>query len=249
MGPAAAALVTLLSLAAGPAADTRPAAAARRTVVVLYSNPPEAAGLHELSVALSDGIRAGSKVPVDVYGEYTGLDRFSGAAYEDALLALYREKYARRKIDLLVVEGPAAMEFVNARNVLPEVPVVTSYVRRGLVEAARAARREVTGALPSQNAPRTLEMMLSLYPGTRRILVVLGGSAYERGQADQGRILFAGLANRIEISYTNDLPLEQVEAAVATLPDDTLVVFGSFLQDAAGRDYDSTEPLTRISRA
>ncbi len=249
MGPAVAALVTLLSLAAGPAADVRPADAARRTVVVLYSNPPEASGLHELSAALSEGIHSGSTVPVDVYGEYTGLDRFSGSAYEETLLGLYEEKYANRKVDLLVVEGPAAMEFVNARNLLPGVPVVTCYVRRGLVEDARKARREVTGALPSQNAPRTLEMMLSLYPATRRILVVLGGSAYERGQADQGRILFASFAGRVEISYTNDLSLEQVETRVAALPDDTLVLFGSFLQDAAGRDYDTTAPLTHISRA
>ncbi|HET9034729.1 MAG TPA: hypothetical protein VFN45_00940, partial [Myxococcaceae bacterium] len=97
MGPAVAALL-FVTLAAGP-----PAATDRRTVVVLYSNPPGAAGLHEFSLALSEGIRSGSKVPVDVHGEYTGLDRFSGPAYEEALLAFYREKYATKKVDLLVV--------------------------------------------------------------------------------------------------------------------------------------------------
>ena len=245
MGPAAAALLTLLSAAPVPAAETP----ARRTVVVLYSNPPETSGLHELSVALSEGIRAGSKVPVDVYGEYTGLDRFSGPAYEEALLGLYREKYSTKKVDLLIVEGPAAMAFVNARNLLPGVPVVTCYVIRTLVESARAARHAVTGALPAQNAPRTIQMMLSLYPQTRHILVVLGGSAYERGQAEKGREIFAPFAGRVELSYTNDLSLEQVEERVSKLGDDALVLFGSFLQDAAGRDYDSTAPLTRISRA
>src|SRR5215468_210765 len=250
MGTAVAALVTLLSLAAGSPAEVRAAAGGeRRTIVILYSNPLEAAGLHELSVALSEGIQAGSKVPVEIYGEYTGLDRFSGAAYEEALLGLYREKYANKKVDLLIVEGPTAMEFVKSRSFLPGVPVVTCYVARRLVESARAARPELTGALPAQNAPRTIEMMLSLYPATRRILVVLGGSAYERGQAEQGKLLFAPFGSRVEISYTNDLSLEQVEARVSKLEDDTLVLFGSFLQDAAGRDYDSTAPLIRISRA
>ena len=243
MGPAVAALL-ITTLAASPAAPGD-----RRTVVVLYSNPLEATGLHELSVALSEGIRTGLKTPVDVYGEYTGLDRFSGAAYQQALLAFYREKYATKKVDLLVVEGPAAMELVTSKNLMPGVPVVTCYVARPLVEAARAGRPEMTGVLPAQNAPRTIELMLSLYPSTRRILVVLGGSAYERGQAEQGRIIFAPFASRVEITYTNDLPLEQVEAEVSKLPDDTLVLFGSFLQDAAGRDYDTTAPLTRISRA
>jgi PAS domain S-box-containing protein len=243
MGPAVAALL-LSTLAASPANLGE-----RRTVVVLYSNPLEAAGLHELSVALSEGIRGGSRIPVDVYGEYTGLDRFSGPAYEQALLGFYREKYATKKVDLLVVEGPAAMELVTSRNLMPGVPVVTCYVVRKLVEAARAGRPEMTGALPAQNAPLTLELMLSLYPSTRRILVVLGGSAYERGQAEQARMLFSPFAGRVEISYTNDLPLEQVETEVSKLGNDALVLFGSFLQDAAGRDYDTTAPLTRISRA
>ena len=243
MGLAVAALL-ITTLAASPAAPGD-----RRTVVVLYSNPQEAAGLHELSVALSEGIRTGLKTPVDIYGEYTGLDRFSGPAYEQALLAFYREKYAAKKVDLLVVEGPAAMELVTSRNLMPGVPVVTCYVVRRLVEAARAGRPEMTGALPAQNAPRTIELMLSLYPSTRRILVVLGGSAYERGQAEQGRVIFAPFADRVQISYTNDLSLEQLEAEVSKLGDDALVLFGSFLQDAAGRDYDTTEPVTRVSRA
>jgi PAS domain S-box-containing protein len=250
MGPAVAALVTLLSVAADSPAEVRPAhGGAERTIVILYSNPLEAAGLHELSVALSDGIRTASKVPVDIYGEYTGLDRFSGPAYEEALLALYRQKYGTRKVDLLIVEGPAAMEFVIAQNFLPGVPVVTCYVARRLVESARAARPELTGALPAQNAPRTIDLMLSMYPSTRRILVVLGASAYERAQAEQGKILFAPFARRVDVSYTNDLSLEQVEERVSKLGDDSLVLLGSFLQDAAGRDYDSTAPMTRISRA
>jgi len=244
MGPAVAALV-VATLAATVGTDAEP----RRTVVILYSNPQEMAGLHELSTALSEGIRAGSNVPVDIYGEYTGLDRFSGPAYEEALLAFYREKYAAKHVDLLVVEGPAAFDFVVGRKLLAAVPVVTCYVARRLVEAARGSRPDLTGALPAQNAPRTVELMLSLYPSTRRIHVVLGGSAYERGQAEQGRLLFAPFAGRVEISYTTDLSLEQLEARVARLGDDELVLFGSFFQDAAGHDYDTTAPLTRISRA
>ena len=150
--------------------------------MVLYSDPPEASGVHNLSVALSEGIHSGSKVPVDVYDEYTGFDRFSGPAYEEALLGFYREKYSTKKVDLLIVEGAAARAFVSAGNLLPGVPVVTCDVVRSLGideadgepavqqvpqsgdlrrRAARRTRHEVTGALPARNASRTIEMMLS----------------------------------------------------------------------------------------
>ena len=193
------ALLAALLVAIAPAAPRaeRPApAASRRTVVVLHSISQEVAGLHELSVALTDGLQRGSPDPLDIYSEYTGLDRFSGTAYEDALLALYREKYRNRKVDLLVVVGPDALDFVTKRNFLPGVPVVTSYVARRVVEEARLRRPELTGALPAQNAPRTLELMLAMYPATRRIDVVLGASEYERRQAEVGRRIFSGFAER-----------------------------------------------------
>jgi formate hydrogenlyase transcriptional activator len=250
MGTAAALLLSafaaLLRAAPVPESSTP---VPRRSVVVLYSVSQEVAGMHELSVALHEGIRAGAKGPVDVYGEYTGLDRSSGAAYENALLALYREKYGSRKIDLLVVEGPSALDFVVKRNLFPGVPVVACYVSRGLVESARASRPELTGALPAQTAARTIDLMLRLYPSTRRILVVLGASVYERDQAEQGRKLFAPFASRVEFSYTSDLTLEQLETRVRQLDQNDLVLFGSFLQDAARRDFEGTEPLERISAA
>jgi PAS domain S-box-containing protein len=91
--------------------------------------------------------------------------------------------------------------------------------------------------------------MLSMYPGTRRIDVVLGASEYERGQAEQGRRIFAPFADRVTLEYLNDLSLDRIEARVAALPDDALVLFGSLLQDATGRDYQTNAPLERISAA
>jgi PAS domain S-box-containing protein len=218
-------------------------------VVVLYSLPQDDPGLHELSLALTEGIQKGSKVPVDVYDEYTGLDRFSGPAYDEALLALYREKYRSRNVDLLVAVGPTALEFVVARKFLPGVPVVTCYVSRRIVETARSGRPALTGALPAQNAPRTIDLMLSMYPATRRIHVVLGASEYEQGQARRGREIFARFADRVDLVYLNDLSLEQIEARVAKLGEEDLILFGSLLQDAAGRDFHSNEALARISAA
>ena len=250
MGKAAAALLLILTSAvrAAPAPDDSPAGP-HRAVVVLYSFSREVAGLHELSVAVNDGIRKGSPIPVDLYGEYTGLDRFSGEAYADALQAMLREKYRSRKIDLLVLVGPTALDFVLSKNAFPGVPIVTCYVAGPLVEHARRIRAELTGALPAQNAPRTIELMLRLYPETRRIHVVLGASAHERGQVEQGKSLFAPFASRVELTYTSNLSLDQLETRVRQLSDPELVLWGSLLQDATGRGFDTTGPLARISKA
>ncbi len=246
----AALLVAIVAIAPAVPRAGRPAPAeARRTVVVLHSISQEFVGLRELSVALTDGLQRGSPDPLDIYSEYTGLDRFSGTAYEDALLALYREKYGNRQVDLLVVVGPDALDFVTKRSFLPGVPVVTSYVARRVVEEARLRRPELTGALPAQNVPPTLELMLAMYPATRRIDVVLGASEYELRQAEVGRRIFASFAERVELVFLTDLSLEQIEARAAALPDDALVLHASLLQDASGRDFTSNLPVERVSAA
>src|SRR6478736_6128438 len=79
------------SLAQGPAANGAKTPAPvpsvpRRTAVVLYSLPQDVPGLRELAAAISDGLQKGSPGGIDIYSEYTGLDRFSGPTYETSLL-------------------------------------------------------------------------------------------------------------------------------------------------------------------
>ena len=221
----------------------------RKTVVVLYSLPQDMPGLRELSAAITDGIQKDAPGPMDVYSEYTGLDRFASPTYDASLLTLYNEKYATRKVNLLIVVGPSALEFVLARKFLPGVPMVTCYIPRRVVEEGRLQRPEITGALPSQNAPKTIQLMLDLYPKTRRIHVVLGASDYERNQAAIGRTIFSAFSGRVGLEFLNDLTLEQIEAKVRTLPEEDLVLFGSLLRDATGRDFYTNEAISRVSAA
>jgi PAS domain S-box-containing protein len=241
-------LVAVL-LSAGLGSRAGAVAPPRRTVLILHSTPRDLPGVRELDTAVTDGLRSASPGGVDLYVEYTGLDRFTGPAYERSLLALYNEKYATRKIDLIIVVGPSALDFLIQHRFLADVPVITCYVARRFVEAARHERPEITGGVPPQNAPATIELMLQMYPDTRRIQVVLGGSDYERDQAVQGRRIFKSFEERVELVYLNDLTLPAIEARLAALPDDDLVLFGSMLRDAGGQDFDTNQALARISAA
>ncbi|MCX5730615.1 MAG: sigma 54-interacting transcriptional regulator, partial [Deltaproteobacteria bacterium] len=91
--------------------------------------------------------------------------------------------------------------------------------------------------------------MLAMYPATRRIDVVLGASEYELRQAEVGRRIFSSFAERVELVFLTDLSLEQIEARVAALSDDALVLHASLLQDASGRDFTSNLPVERVSAA
>src|SRR4051812_44770458 len=121
------ALFCLIVASAAQAEAPVAAAPQRRTVVALYSVPQDLPGLRELSQAIADGLQKGAPGGLDLYSEYTGLDRFSGTDYESSLLTLYYVKFASRPVDLLVLVGPSALDFVLAKKLLPGVPIVTCY--------------------------------------------------------------------------------------------------------------------------
>ena len=109
------ATLSLLLGLGGLAARAEPAIP-HRTVVILHSFPPDSPGLQELTSSIYTELRKGSPLPVDVYSEYTGLDRFTGPTYESTLLALYAQKYETRAVDLVIAVGPAALNFGSSLN-------------------------------------------------------------------------------------------------------------------------------------
>lgn len=203
----------------------------------------------DLCNALNEGIQKGLGGPVNIYHEYTGLDRFKGAAYERSLLAHYNEGYGKTCPDLIVAVGPTALDFLSASRFLPETPAVACYVTKSLVEKARAQRPNLTGAYPSQGAKKTIQLMLNLYPKTRRIHVVLGASEYERGQAEVGRQIFAEFQNRVAFDYWNDLTLPEMLQQARQHKEDELILFGSLLRDAAGTEFPTNLGLIQLAAA
>jgi len=230
-------------LAGGAVAPVQPAP----SVLLLSSFGEDLTGL---TTALSDAIQAEAGRPVEVAEEYTGLDRYAGAAYEASLLRMYQTKYAGRRMDLIVVVGPSALSFLLDSGMMPGVPVVTCFVPQRLVEEARKRRPELTGAVHPANAPMTVDLMLALYPRTRRIHIILGASEYERTQAEFGRQIFKRFAGRIEFDYMNDLTLDQMVGRVRGLAEEDLVLFGSLQMDAGGRSYPrSFDPVRALAEA
>jgi chemotaxis protein methyltransferase CheR len=244
------ALLAVSTLFAGAAAHAADATAQpHKAAVVFVSFDQDLPGVHELVEALNRGLRQDASAPLDLFVEYTGLDRFSGPAYESELIKLYRQKYSSRKVDLIVAVGPTALDFLVTRKVMPSVPIVSCYVAEHLLNATRARRPEITGTAPANNAPHVIDLMLSMYPKTRRIHVILGASEYERRQAAGGRRIFKPFEGRVEIDYFNDLTLEQMEARLAALDDTELALYGGLLRDAAGHEFSTNEGLQRLTRA
>jgi len=226
-----------------------PSQAPHRSVLVLYSSNHEGASLQHLRAALNEALRRGSADTLDIQEEFTGLDRYNGATAQAQMKALLDTRYRGRPKDLLVVVGPLALDFVTRNRFLPGVPVVGCLIGAPVLQRARAIRPDLTAVLPERDPLRTADIMLSLYPGTRRVLVVLGASDFERRMTEVAKTMTAPFAGRVAFEYTNDRTLEQIETRVRNLAGDELVFYAYFRQDVTGREFSASHPLARIAAA
>jgi len=241
-------LVALLALLCGaPAGPVRMVTPAR-TVVLLY---PEARLLPEI-LAVEDAIRpaldpAGA---VSLYTEYLDLARATDVQYERQVIALLREKYASRRVDLIMpVAFPALRFFLSHRaELFPGVPAVFAAANLDAVSGLDLGS-DITGVrLPSEWGA-TLEAALALQPGTRRAVVISGTSATDQNLQAAAAHDLARYSGLVEITYLAGWPITRLLDEVATLPKDTIVLFVSLLRDQAGRLFTDPEAVSLITRA
>ena len=217
-------------------------------MVLLY---PEARLLPEI-LAVEDAIRptldpAG---PVHLYTEYLDLSRLSDEQYEGQVITFLREKYASRRIDLIMpVAFPTLRFFLKHRaELFPGVPAVFCAANLDAV-AGLELGSDITGVRLRSEWGATLEAALALQPATRRAVVITGTSEVDESlQAAAARDL-ARYRDRVEVTYLTGRPIARVLDEVAALPKDAIVLFVSMLRDQAGRLFTDREVVSLIARA
>ena len=241
-------LVALLALlccaSSSPARELKPA----RIVVLLY---PEARLLPEI-LAVEDAIRPtlDPEGSVNLYTEYLDLGRVPDAQYERQVIAFLREKYGKQRIDLIMpVALPTLRFFLKHRAALfPGVPAVFCAANLDGVAGLELGSRITGVQLPSAWGA-TLDAALALQPGTRRAVVITGTSEIDQAMRAAAAHDLARYHGRVAVDYLAGLPIARVLDQVATLPEDSIVLFVSLLRDEGGRLFTDPEAVSLIARA
>jgi signal transduction histidine kinase len=241
-------LVALLALLCGAPSSPALEMKQRRIVVLLY---PEARLLPEI-LAVEEAIRPAldPEGAVSLYTEYLDLARVSDRHYEREVIDALREKYASRKIDLIMpVAFPTLRFFLKHRSELfPGVPAVFCAASLDGVTGLELGP-DITGVrLPSEWGA-TLEAALALQPGTRRAVVITGTSEIDQNLQAAAAHDLARYRDRVEVTYLAGRSIARLLDDVAVLPKDSIVLFVSFLRDQAGRLFTDPEAVSLIARA
>ena len=105
----------------------------------------------------------------------------------------------------------------------------------------------MTGVSAALDLAGTLDLALTLQPGTKQVFVVSGVSEFDRFYERLARQQLQRFAGRVTLTYLSDLPLAELEQTVAHLPPDSIIYFLTLGEDGAGARFRSTDALDRLS--
>jgi PAS domain S-box-containing protein len=187
-------------------------------------------------------LRAGSPEGILIFSEHLDRVHFPEAQFQEQQVAWIQRKYANAKIDLVI--GVADVP----TDIFPGVPflhVGTDPLKKRPISSASA--REVTTIWIELDALKTLEAARQLQPKARKVVVIGSSSTTGKNLLDQVRDQIGSDWNHLPVTYLSNFTMHEIYEAVANLGPESLVLYVSFARDAEGRQFISTEVMSKIN--
>jgi signal transduction histidine kinase len=200
-----------------------------------------------LATAVRLTLSAESKVPISFYAEHLDANRFFGSDYEEGILSFFRKKYRDKTIDVVVVVGSAALDFIARRRaeLWPNVPVVFTAIDEATIARVTLPPNltGVTTQLTLQDMVRTANIVV---PNLKRIAIVgdpLERQTFYRHFLDE----VPTVATQYEIINLMNLPMGELKRRLGNLPDATAVIYTGIYYDSEGVSHVPAELVVQIA--
>ena len=200
-----------------------------------------------LATAVRLTLSAESKVPISFYAEHLDANRFFGSDYEEGILSFFRKKYRDKTIDVVVVVGSAALDFIARRRaeLWPNVPVVFTAIDEATIARVTLPPNltGVTMQLTLQDMVRTANIAV---PNLKRIAIVgdpLERQTFYRHFLDE----VPTVATQYEIINLMNLPMGELKRRLGNLPDATAVIYTGIYYDSEGVSHVPAELVVQIA--
>ena len=224
-----------------------------KSVLVLYGERGDLPAIQAVEENLREIFHSSRSPRIELFSEYLDFARFSGDRQEKALLRYLQERYAGRRIDLVVPVAGSALEFAltHRQELFSGLPMVFCAMdQRELEQLALPA--DVTGIVGHFDIERTVELILQLQPGVSEIVCVSGSSGFDRRWADATRKVMERWNSKVSARWITDKSVSETLDEVSRAPKTSAVLFISMLRDGAGQSTSSVDvvrDLVRVAKA
>jgi PAS domain S-box-containing protein len=226
---------------------------AEKSVLVLYGERGDLPAIEAVEENVREVFHTSQSPRIELFSEYLDSARFAGDQQETVLVRYLKERYAGRRIDLVVPVAGSALEFALAHReeLFPAAPMVFCAMdQRELEKLALPA--DVTGVIGHFDIERTVELILHLQPDVSEIVCVSGTSGFDRLWADETRKVLERMHSKVSARWITDKSLVATMDEISRVPKTSAILFVSMLRDGAGQSTSSVDvvrDLARVSKA
>jgi PAS domain S-box-containing protein len=240
----------LLFLATGFAYDSPDS---EKSVLVLYGERGDLPAIQAVEENMRRVFHTSTSPRIELFSEYLDFTRFPADQYEGKLVRYLQERYAGRRIDLVVPVAGFALEFAlsHREELFPGAPLVFCAIEQRELERVRLPA-DATGITAHFDIERTVKLILQLQPDVSEIVCVSGTSGFDQRWADETRKIMERFSSRVRTRWITGKSLTETVDEVGRLPRGSAVFFLSMLRDGSGQSIssvDAVRDLTRASRA
>jgi PAS domain S-box-containing protein len=212
----------------------------RKQVLLIYQDGMSFPGVR----AVDSGIRSvlDDRLGTQLYSEHLDASLFPSSKFQAAQLAWYRSKYQNRKVDLIIAAG------LLPRTLFPGIPTVFCGIEpNGPPHETLPANS--TAVWLSPDFEGTMATAVRLQPNAHHLVVLSGTSAWDRHLEMRLRNTPLPIGTNWEISYWDNISVEEMRSRLATLSKDTIVFYVSIERDGAGHPYIPRDVIPALSAA
>ena len=222
-------------------------AAEHKRVMLLHSFGQDFKPWSEYAKDIRAELKRQSPWPLDIIENSLVTARFGDENPEAPFVEYLSALFAKRPLDVIVSIGAPAADFVqrHRRRLFPTTPMVLTAVDQRRVQYSNLTGNDVAVAV-NINYLSAFENILQVLPDTKDVIVVVGSSPIEKFWKEAIGKQAAPLTNRIKLSWTDELPFEELLKQASALPPHTAIFWELMIVDAAGVVHEGNLPLERL---
>jgi PAS domain S-box-containing protein len=163
---------------------------------------------------------------VECYFEYLESNRFPGEKQSLYLRDYLRQKYADHRIDVVVANSDASLDFLlkYRDSLFTQTPIVFVAAKHPGAEEL-AAGTGSTGIININTHRKTLDLALELHPGTEQVFVISGTMQRDKKFEILAREELRSYESRVQITYLTDLKPDELIVRMKNLPRRSIVFY------------------------
>jgi len=221
---------------------------AQKNILVLHSGMEGFSGYEKIVGGLQEGLLAAGASSADLYFEKLDLMRFQSTGYRQQLTQFFQQKYADKRIDMVIAIQKSALDFVLSESDTSwrRLPILAIYVN---AEELSYTLPENVALIPfGERFDLTLSYALRLFPKTRHVVMITGNGSLDQQLLVKARKDFLPWQGKLEFEYLVNGNPSQVMDRVQQLPPHSILMIGSFYRDDKGNSLPSAAVIRDIAR-